>query len=359
MKILFYFNSMTPAGGIERVIATLANKFVQFMDVTILVKDKAYSHYPLDERVKIISLDNEITFNMYSKLNRVFEAGKNFIGSQKKLKKVLKENKFDYYYVAHPLNALEFHFARGIDNSVILTEHGGVDAYNTVYKKIKNWLYPKGKCYSVPTKTDTNVYRKMGFNTVYIPHFRSQLRYEKAALENKIALSVGRMTEAKRQWILIDLWDRIVNHHNIKDWTLHLVGDGNLKETYIKKIKDLNLESYIKILPPKKEVEDYYKEASLFLLTSQSEGFGMVILEAMSFGVPCVSYDCPAGPRDMITDGLDGFLVEFDNFAELEKATLELINNEAKMIEFGNQAFEASKKWNDDNILAEWKKLLN
>ena len=134
-----------------------------------------------------------------------------------------------------------------------------------VYKKIKNWLYPKGKCYSVPTKTDTEVYRKMGFNTVYIPHFRSQLRYEKAALENKIALSVGRMTEAKRQWILIDLWDRIVNHHNIKDWKLHIVGDGNLKETYIKKIKDLNLESYIKILPPKKEVEDYYKEAKNIL----------------------------------------------------------------------------------------------
>ena len=121
----------------------------------------------------------------------MFEAGKNFIGSQKKLKRFLKENQFDYYYVAHPLNALEFHFAKGIDNSVILTEHGGVDAYNRVYKKIKNWLYPKAKYYSVPTKTDTEVYRKMGFNTVYIPHFKSQLRYEKAALENKIALMLS------------------------------------------------------------------------------------------------------------------------------------------------------------------------
>lgn len=357
--ILFYFNSMTPAGGIERVIATLANKFSEELEVTILVKDKAYSHYPLQHNIKLVSLDNEIKFDLNSQFNRVIEAGKNFISSKKKLKRFLQEKQYDFYYIAHPLNALEFHLARGVDQKVILTEHGGINAYNSVYKKIKQWIYPKAKKYIVPTKTDTILYKNLGLPAIYIPHFRSSMPYTKSSQNNKIAITIGRMTEAKRQWILIDLWDKIVHKHNITDWQLQIVGEGNLKETYLNKIKELQLSNYVKILPPKKEVEDYYKEASFFLLTSESEGFGMVILEAMSFGLPCVSYDCPAGPRDMITNNVDGFLVEFDNFEKLEQATLEMINNHSKMIDFGNKAFEASKNWDDEHILTEWKKIFN
>lgn len=358
-RILFYFNSMTPAGGIERVIATLANRFSKFMDVTILVKDKAYSHYPLDSRVKIETLDNEIKLDLNSKVNRVKEACRNFLSSKGKLKKYLSCNDFDYYYIAHPLNALEFHLAKGINTQVILTEHGGIDAYNCIYKMLKSWLYPKAKIYVVPTKTDTKLYKKLGLPSVYIPHFKSTIPYSRSSQSKNIAITIGRITEAKRQWILIDLWDRLIHVHKTIDWQLHIVGDGNLKEEYLKKIKKLKLQKYVKIFPPKKDVESYYKEASFFLLTSQSEGFGMVILEAMSFGLPCVSYDCPAGPRDMIKNNVDGFLVEMDNFEELEKSVLKMITNHEKMLEFGNQAFLASMKWDDDGVLKEWNKILN
>ena len=350
---------MTPAGGIERVIATLANQFCEFLDVTILVKDKAYSHFPLDQRVKIESLNNEIKFNLDNRLSRIREAGRNLINSRKLLRKYLTNHKFDYYYLAHPLNVLEFHLSRGVKaGDTIITEHGGIDAYNKVYKQIKKWLYPKAKGYIVPTKTDVKLYKELGFPAIYIPHFKSKMQYVKNPLSNKIAITIGRMTEAKRQWILIDLWHRIVNEHHITDWELQIVGDGNLKERYKEKIENLQLRDYVKILPPRHDVENYYKEASFFLLTSDSEGFGMVILEAMSFGIPCVSYDCPSGPRDMITNDVDGFLVEFDNFEELEKSTLFMINNEEKRLEFGDQAYLASKKWGDQNILTEWKSLL-
>ncbi|MCT3834384.1 glycosyltransferase family 4 protein [Elizabethkingia anophelis] len=357
--ILFYFNSMAPAGGIERVIATLANKFSETMDVTILVKDDCQSYYELNSKVKLISLGKAINLNMDSKISRFFEVGKSLFKSQKKLRLFLKNNSFDYYYIAHPLNVLEFHLAKRINKSVIITEHGGIDAYNSIYKKIKKWLYPKAKIYVIPTKTDTKLYEKLGFSTVYIPHFRSKLNYFQSDQKNNIALSIGRMTEAKRQWILIDLWNNIVYKYGITNWQLHIVGDGNLKEKYIERINALGLETYIKILLPKVNVEIYYKEASFFLLTSDSEGFGMVILEAMSFGLPCISYDCPSGPRDMINDGENGFLVPNNDFEALETATLKLIQNQSLLYLQGENAFKASKDWDDIYILEKWKEVLN
>ena len=357
-KILFYFNSMTPAGGIERVISTLANHFCAFMEVTILVKDNAYSHYPLSGNIKIISLDSNLYLDMNNKFKRVAQAGVNLFKSAAKLKQFLNENEYDLYYLAHPLNVLEFHLARGIDKQVIITEHGGINAYNIVYQKIKQWLYPKARCYVIPTSSDSKIYSNMGFPVIYIPHFKSSLNYSRSNLENKVVLSIGRMTEAKRQWIMIDLWDKIVNEHHIKDGQLHLVGNGNLYEHLNNKIITLGLQDYVKILPPVQDVERYYKSASVFMLTSHSEGFGMVLLEAISFGLPCISYDCPSGPRDIVENEVNGYLIPMDDFDALELATVELLSDPEKIYKFANGAFSTSLKWNDEAVLNKWKKIL-
>lgn len=357
-KILFYFTSMTPEGGIERVISTLANHFSDFMEVTILVKDRAYSHYPLSANIKLISLDSSLNLDMNNKIKRIAQAGMNLLQSTAKLKQYLALNQYDLYYLAHPLNVLEFHLAYGINKNVIITEHGGINAYNIVYKKIKQWLYPKASFYVVPTSSDAKAYLDLNYPVVYIPHFKSALNYVRSDLSNKVVLSIGRTTEAKRQWIMIDLWDKIVNQHHIKDWELHLVGNGNLYEHLSNKIVTLGLQKYVKILPPVQNVEKYYKSASIFMLTSHSEGFGMVLLEAISFGLPCISYDCPSGPRDIVEDGINGCLIPMDDFASLEAATLNLITDTDKLHKFANGAYNTSLNWNDEAILSKWKNIL-
>lgn len=357
-KILFYFTSMTPAGGIERVISTLANHFCEFMEVTILVKDNAYSHYPLSGNIKIISLDSNLYLDMNNKFKRVAQAGANLFKSAAKLKQFLNENEYDLYYLAHPLNVLEFHLARGINKQVIITEHGGINAYNIVYKTVKQWLYTKARCYIVPTSSDAKAYSELNLPVVYIPHFKSTMNYVRSELSNKVVLSIGRMTEAKRQWIMIDLWNKIVNEHHIKDWQLHLVGNGNLYEQLNNKIITLGLQDHVKILPPVQNVERYYQSASLFMLTSHSEGFGMVLLEAISFGLPCISYDCPSGPRDIVEDGVNGYLIPMDDFNSLEGATVKLLSNPEKIYEFADGAYSTSLKWNDEAVLNKWKKVL-
>lgn len=357
-KILFYFNSMTPAGGIERVISTLANHFCEFMDVTILVKDKNYSHYPLSQKIKLISINNTLDLDMDCKLKRIGQATINLLKSSLKLKHFLKSENFDFYYIAHPLNALEFHLAYGINKKVIITEHGAHDAYNIIYRKLKSWLYPKAYYYIVPTTIDERRYKNLGFPVMYIPHFKSNLPYEHRILKEKIVLNIGRMTETKQQWILIDLWNDIVNIHNIKDWQLHLVGDGNLKQDYITKIDDYKLQEFIKIYPTTKNIADHYKKAAFFLLTSKSEGFGMVLLEAISFGLPCITYESPPGPPDIIQNDQNGYLIPMNDYDALKEKTIFLMQNCDKIKELSLHAYTSSFKWSNEMVIAKWKKIL-
>lgn len=359
-SLLFYFNSLHPSGGIERVIVTLANKLCNQYEITILVKDEAKSFYKLDERVKLLSLGNTLNFNMKSQISRVFTAIRSLYKNTKSLKKFLSKNSFDYYYLAHPLNALEFHLARGITyKDTIVTEHGAPNAYNAIYKKIKKCLYSKAKVYVVPTTTDTHYYKSLGFPAHYLPHFKSALPYEKAPLNQNIALSVGRFTAVKQQMILLQIWNSLVNEYQIKNWKFYLVGDGELKAQLEAYIYKNNLQEYVFLKSPRKDVEFYYKQASLFLLSSKTEGFGMVLLEAISFGLPCISFDCPSGPRDIIKDSENGYLVSPNDELALTQSILKFITNPQLKNEMGDKSMTISNNWNDEKLLEQWNTILN
>lgn len=353
-KILIYFNSLQPSGGIERVIATLSNKLSGLYDITIIVKDEPISFYPLLDKIKLISLNSPLNMNMDSQISRIYAVVSSFARTYKLLKFYLANNKYDYYYVAHPLNALEFHLANGIDNKTILTEHGSQTAYNAVYKMIKRWLYPKAKAYVVPTLTDTRLYSSMNFPATYIPHFRSELSYTNSMRQNKIILTVGRFTAVKQQLLLLSMWkDIIINNPKI-GWVLKIAGSGELQSEMEDFICQNNLGRHVQILPPIKDIERYYRDASFFVLASSSEGFGMVLLEAISFGLPCVSFDCPSGPRDIIENNINGMLIEQGNQNNFKNAMLVLMNNEDELHFLGENAYVGSFKWSDQSILDKW-----
>jgi glycosyltransferase involved in cell wall biosynthesis len=359
IKILFYFNSLQPSGGIERVIVTLANKLCNKYDITILVKDNPISFYALDNKIKLISLNNPMSLNMNNQLTRIFTTIRSIFENYIGLKKFIIENKFDYYYLAHPLNVFEFHISRGVKkNDTIVTEHGAPNAYNIIYKKIKLWLYNKSKIYIVPTTTDTLYYNENNISAKYLPHFKSVLLYEKAKPDENIALSIGRFTDVKQQILLLQIWNSLVNHRNILNWKLHIVGEGELFHKFKEYIRVNNLQDFVYLLPPKQEVEYYYKLASIFLLSSKSEGFGMVLLEAISFGLPCISFDCPSGPRDIIHNNENGFLIPQDNVRDFEDSLINLIFNPDLIKEMSEKSFNISKNWDDDKLLIEWYNIL-
>lgn len=359
-KVLIYYNSLIPSGGIERVITTLANKLAQNYKITILVKDDPVSFYKLDDNVQLISLGNNLNFNMNNQFSRFLTAINSVYKNSNSLKSFLRENVFDFFYLAHPLNVLEFHLAKGVNIlDTIITEHGAPNAYNFVYKKIKNWLYPKAKTYIVPTTTDTLYYKNKNLPAEYLPHFKSDLLYEKANLEHNIAISVGRYTAVKQQMVLLEIWNSLVNTKKVNNWKLFLVGNGELKAQLEEYIVRKNLQSHVFLLPPRTDVEFYYKQASLFLLSSKTEGFGMVLLEAISFGLPCISFDCPSGPRDLIKDNENGYLIPPNNQLAFEESIMKFILNSELRFKMSVKSLEISSNWDDEKLLNQWKTILN
>lgn len=356
-KIIFYIPSMHPSGGIERVVSTLVNKLKCFLSITILTKDTLPFFYEVNESIDKKNLNLSFNLNMNNKFIRIIQILNLNLNSIVRLKAFRKKNNFDLIYVTHPLGHLECLLAGIPPNKIVISEHGASSNYNIIYRIIKKLTYKKCKAYCIPTVSDYNYYANLDFPAIHIPHFKSELSYKKPKLKNKIILNIGRLTADKDQLTLIEIWKNIIPNID-KDWNLYIVGNGELKETLISKISEYNLSTRIKLLPPIENIEKYYEKASIFALTSKSEGFGMVLLEAISFGLPVISFDCPSGPRDIIHNDVNGYLIKPESLIDYQNKLITLINNPSILMHLSSGAIETSNNWSDDKIISLWENIL-
>lgn len=164
---------------------------------------------------------------------------------------------------------------------------------------------------------------------------------------------VGRFFFQKGIGALIDVWKLVHQRH--PDWFLDIYGEGELKDYYQKIIDDLNIN--IIIHHPEATILQRYCESSMLLLTSVYEPFGLVLPEAMSCGLPVVAFDCPYGPADIITDGVDGFLIRNRNIQEFADRVCQLIENQELRVRMGQAAIKSSQRYRADVIMPKWKEL--
>lgn len=355
MDILIYIDSMAPAGGIERVVSKHAYYFSKNHTVTLLTKDNQDSFYILPSRLVRKSLYVNKDLNMNSKIARVIGVLKQAFSVKNKLKKNL--NGYQLYYCTHIRNLLELYMA-GVDmKKVILTEHGSYYGYNLVYKIIKGFLYPKCGAIVSPTLMDYYIYNSKKCNAFYIPNPLSFMCSKLEVPEKKVVLNIGRLTEDKRQAQLLYIWGAVSRKH--PSWLLKIVGKGELKDELVALIKLLELNESVEIIDPVKNVEDVYLSASIFTLTSKYEGFGMVLVEAMTCGLPCISFDIPSGPKDIIKNGENGYLVREGDVKSYISRLEELMIGSEKRIKMGLSAKKSVLSLQDTNIEKKWHDLLN
>ena len=182
----------------------------------------------------------------------------------------------------------------------------------------------------------------------------SELRKNEIKRE-KIILTVGRLNNDKRQDKLI----RAIYSLNLEDWKVIIIGKGPNKKKLNNLIKNLNLSNKIEILSDIKNIHDYYLRASIFVFTSKAEGFPNALLEAMHFGLPCISTDCNYGPSDLITNGKDGFLVPVNNQDILVQKIDELIKDDDLKKSFEKNAIETSLNYTSKKVTEKWKTIIN
>lgn len=241
----------------------------------------------------------------------------------------------------------------GLNIPVFVSDRSQPDkSLGKFHDRLRNWLYPRAKGVIAQTEKARQIYEKW-YRHPNIRVIGNPVRSIPArpdVVKENLVLMVGRLIKSKNQDKLIEMFARI----NMPDWKLVLVGYDHLKQQNMSRLqalaRELNIEDRVVFAGKQADVESYYLKSSIFAFTSSSEGFPNVIGEAMSAGLPVISFDCVAGPSDLITDGHDGLLIPlFD--CEMFRVKLEKLMTDASLRErLGMNARESIKRFSIDGI---------
>lgn len=375
-KIVYCIPDLYKPGGIERIISMKANYLAEYNNghdysVTIITTGQGENppFYEFSDRIKFIDLNiNYDEIVCYPFLKRTWIRRKKRIEHKKRLEKVLKEIAADIVISTFTHDAsflpsikdgskkiLEFHFSKGYKLRRAATENWSFIfrlAYGYLSLREERTVPPKYDAFVVLTKEDQEAWKSIRPDTISIPNIIPVLSDERSSKKNKLVIAVGRLDNQKGFDRLIDLWGLIKKES--PDWSLHIFGTGEDKDKLQAQIEKKQLQDQIQIFPPEKNIAKRYAESSIFVMTSRFEGFPMVLLEAMSFGLPSVSYLFKCGPRDAIENEVNGFLVKEGDKQLFAEKVITLMKDEDLRKRMGDKATKATQKYTYDNIMQKW-----
>ena len=358
-------------GGIEKSIVTLANVLSKHYNVEIAVCYKLYdeSVFKLNDNVKVKYLNKNIKPN-HDAIRAALKS--------KNIFKIIKELFIGMNVLYHRRKSM-INYIKDCKSEVIISTR---DIFNY-------WLCGYGKESSLKIGWEHNHFhdnlkyanniarsaKKLDFLVlvsselqkyyaqrlansncmcIYIPNAIDIMPARIAPLDNKRIISIGRLSPEKGYLDLLRLFKKVLE--NNPEWTLDIIGDGVQREKLESYIKKNSLENSVKLhgFRSKEYIDKMLHESSIYLMTSHTESFGIVLIEAMSHGVPCLAYDSAEGAKEIIVSGDNGYLIKNRNMEVMAMKVDSLIKNKEERLKIGKQARNSVKKFTSEVVGEEW-----
>lgn len=359
MRILYVTDALTIRGGLERVLTDKANWLSEEAGYEIHILTANQGNHPIAYPLAshIIHTDLDIQFYrqyQYTGMNRVLV--------NRKLRKMFRKRLNNQIEIFAPdvIVCMRLDYLNDIvkvkeNTPLVFESHSSKIGYHFDESGlIRKWqikLWQRGvrnaNITVALTQGDAHEWKSLIPNVSVIPnivHLNDMGRFSDCT--NKRAIFVGRLVEQKCLPDLIKVW-RIVNSRN-PDWQLDVFGDGQIDS--IPEIK-------LFVHPPTDNIMSEYINSSMLLMTSVYEPFGLVLPEAMSCGLPVVAFDCPYGPADIITDGVDGFLIKNRNIDLFVQRVDQLVCSYELRQQMGLAGIQSSQRYQASRIMPQWKAL--
>lgn len=380
MKIVYCLNSICVLGGIGAVTCAKANALASIPDneVYIVVTDHDESKCPPLSGVKLIDLDvnhwqndSHSIFYAFSRIarNRMRE-------HEKKLNSLLEELQPDVVisvgwsekYIIPKISKgkpwvtiREYHYDRNYRFQYLRFQNNY--KFSAYVRALLGTLYEKWKGRNlydhtvILTQQDKEENWKGENNISVIPNPSSFYTDKHTNYNNKVAVTACRLHPVKQVDHLIEAWETVAKQHT--DWQLHIYGDGPDEKRLTELISSKGLSNIVILKGRSYDMASSLSSGDFFIYASAYEGFGMVLVEAMTCGLPCISYLCPCGPKDIISDKIDGIHVPLNNIQDLANSILCMIENPDILQQMGHNALKKAEQYDVYRLAERWMTLFN
>lgn len=363
-------------GGIENCISNLANSLVDDYEVNIISTYKLYEKpvFKLNDKIKIKYLMTDLKPNK-QELKQSLKKLKliTFLKELKKSFKILKLKKNLMIEAIKNCDSDVIISTRDIHNNWLSKygrnktlkigwehnhHHNNKRYINKVTKSVLGLDY-----FVLVSKDLTKFYseklKDKKVKCVYIPNSINFFPQEKAKLETENLISIGRLSHEKGYLDLIDIFKEL--HQKYPDSKLNIIGDGPDRKKIEKKIRDNKLEDYIILhgFQEKEYINKYLEKSSVYIMTSYTESFGLVLLEAFAYGIPCVAYSSAEGANEIISDNWDGYLIKDRDKNKMIKRVCELLSNRNRRLIMGANGIKKAQEFNTQKTKQKWIEIIN